>query len=78
MLFGIDTTTPEGREAFKKEWELLAEMAPELISKEDIVFPHEMPQLITTEPHFRRVWQYYREHIFKLRFAQLVEAGGIS
>jgi len=38
---GIDTTTPEGREQFKKEWETMAKLAPELISKEDMVYPHE-------------------------------------
>lgn len=41
LIFGIDTTTPEGREAFKKEWDAICEMAPELLSKEDIVYPHE-------------------------------------
>lgn len=33
---------------------------------------------MSDEPHFRRVWQHYRNHIFKLRFAQLVEQGDIS
>jgi len=54
--FGIDTTTPEGREAFKKEWDALAELAPEMIRKEDLVFPHEQAPALSTEPHFQRVW----------------------
>lgn len=33
---------------------------------------------MSDEPHFRRIWQYYREHMFKIRFAQLVESGGIT
>lgn len=41
LIFGIDTTTPEGREEFKKEWDTACEIVPELISKEDIVYPHE-------------------------------------
>jgi hypothetical protein len=56
FIFGMDTTTPEGKAAFKKEWDSLAQMAPELIRKEDIVYPHEMPAQISSEPHFRRVW----------------------
>jgi hypothetical protein len=54
--WGIDTTTAEGREAFKAEWDALSEMAPELIKKEDMVFPHEIQRHLSTEPHFRRVW----------------------
>lgn len=76
--WGIDTTTPEGREQFKKEWDALSEMAPELIKKEDIIFPHEQEPHLSTEPHFRRVWQHYREHTFRLKFAQIVEDGAVS
>jgi len=56
FVFGIDTTTTEGKAQFKKEWDTLAQMAPELIRKEDIVYPHEMQPTISSEPHFRRVW----------------------
>ena len=77
-MFGIDTTTPEGREQFKKEWETACQLVPELISKEDMVYPHEAQPLLSEEPHFRRVWQHYREHLFKLRFAYLVQEGKIS
>lgn len=72
FVFGIDTTTPEGREQFKKEWETACQLVPELISKEDMVYPHEQQRYLSEEPHFRRVWQHYREHMFKLRFAYLV------
>ena len=78
FVFGIDTTTPEGREQFKKEWETACQLVPELISKEDMVYPHEQQPILTQEPHFRRVWQHYREHMFKLRFAYLVQEGKIS
>ena len=74
----MDTTTPEGRDEFRKEWEAACQMVPELISKEDMVYPHEWPKYIPEEPHFRRVWQHYREHMFKLRFAYLVNEGKIS
>jgi len=53
---GIDTTTAEGREEFKREWDKMSEMVPELINKEDCVFPHEHQGYLSTEPHFRRVW----------------------
>jgi len=43
-MFGIDTTTEEGREQFKKEWDALCEATPELLSKDDVVFPHELEE----------------------------------
>ena len=52
----MDTTTPEGREKFKEEWDAACEMVPELLSKDDIVFPHEHQQYVSDEAHFRRVW----------------------
>ena len=76
--FGIDTTTPEGRATFQAEWDTLCQLAPELVKKEDLVFPHEIPAQITNEPHFRRVWQHYREHTFRLKFSQMVDGEGIS
>lgn len=77
FVFGIDTTTQEGREQFKKEWETMCQLCPELLSKEDMVYPHEQ-RWVSNEPHFRRIWQHYREHMFKLRVAYLVENGQIS
>ena len=56
----------------------MAEMAPELISKDMLVYPHEQAKYIPDEPHYRRVWQHYREHIFRLRYAYLVDQGEIS
>ena len=78
MLFGMDTTTEEGRKAFKAEYEALCEMAPEVMRKEDLVFPHEMPAFVPNEPHFMRVWQHYREHVFKNLLAKASESGKIS
>ena len=37
MLWGIDTTTEEGRKAFRAEHDALCEMAPEILKKEDLV-----------------------------------------
>ena len=59
-MFGLDTTTPEGKAAFKKEFDAMCELCPELIKKEDLIFPHEMAPEISNEPHFQRVWQFYR------------------
>mmetsp|Transcript_10238 Transcript_10238/g.10206 ORF Transcript_10238/g.10206 Transcript_10238/m.10206 type:complete len:251 (-) Transcript_10238:428-1180(-) len=69
MIFGIDTTTQEGRDQFKKEFDEICSMVPEMINKDDLVYPHEIPKDITTEPHYRRVWQYYREHVLRSSFA---------
>ena len=74
----MDTRTPEGQAAFQKEYETLCELAPEIIKKEEMIMPHEMPPRLPDEPHFQRVWQHYREHVFKLKFAQAVEEGLIS
>jgi hypothetical protein len=78
IVFGMDTRTPEGQAAFRREYETLCELAPEIIKKEDMVFPHEMTPRLSLEPHFQRVWQHYREHAFKLRFNEHVANGAIS
>jgi hypothetical protein len=43
LIFGIDTSTEEGRAKFKAEFDAFAEIAPEIIKKEDLIYPHEMP-----------------------------------
>jgi hypothetical protein len=67
LIFGMDTTTEEGRAAFKKEYDALCEMVPEIIKKEDFAYPHEYAKFVPEEPHFQRLWKYYRsEHISNL------------
>jgi hypothetical protein len=78
LMFGIDTSTEEGRKQFRAEHEALAEMAPELVKKDECIFPHEIPAFVPDEPHFRRVWQHYREHTFQNAVAQASEQGKIS
>jgi len=56
FIFGMDTTTEEGRKEFEEEWRAVATMAPELLNKDEIVFPHEHGQRVSQEPHFQRVW----------------------
>jgi hypothetical protein len=41
MIFGIDTTTAEGRAEFEKEWNDMCAIVPEMINKDDMVYPHE-------------------------------------
>ena len=48
----MDTTTPEGRAAFKAEFDAIADLTPEIIKKSELVYPHEMGTNISTEPHF--------------------------
>lgn len=76
--YGIDTTTEEGRAKFKAEYDAISEFAPELIKKEEMVYPHEMGTNISTEPHFQRVWGYYRQHTLKTAVTGAVEAGKVS
>lgn len=78
LIFGIDTSTEEGRKQFQAEFEALAEMAPDLVKKSDLVFPHEMPAYVPNEPHFRRVWQHYREHVFKQNIEEACKSGMIT
>lgn len=67
LTFGIDTTTEEGRIAYKKEYDALCEMVPEMIKQEDFQYPHEMSRFVSQEPHFQRLWKYYRgEHLTNL------------
>jgi hypothetical protein len=65
IVFGIDTTTEEGRLQYKAEYEALNQLAPEIIKMEDFQFPHEMGKQISSEPHFQRIWKYYRDHSLK-------------
>lgn len=78
IVFGIDTTTAEGREKFKAEWDQLHALAPEIIKKEDFMYPHEMGGNLSTEPYFRRIWQHYREHALKAQIQQAVDEGTVS
>lgn len=53
-------------------------MAPEIIKKEDFLFPHEMGSQISTEPYFQRLWKYYREYTLKQQIAGAVSSGDVS
>ena len=53
-------------------------MAPEIVKKEDFIYPHELPPQVSTEPHFQRVWQLYRDHKLKNALAKAEESGAIS
>lgn len=78
VAFGIDTTTEEGRAAFKAEYDAIAELTPEIIKKENMLYPHEMGKQISTEPHFQRVWQHYREHSLKQAVIKAIEKGTVT
>jgi hypothetical protein len=78
IIFGIDTTTEEGRLQFKEEYETLHELCPEIIRMEDFQYPHEMGKWVSNEPHFQRIWQYYREHTLKFAVQDAVAEGKIT
>jgi len=52
LVFGMDTTTEEGRAAFKKEWDAISELTPEIIKKDQIRYPHEIAKPVSNEAHF--------------------------
>jgi len=56
IVFGIDTTTEEGRAQFKAEYDALQQLAPEIIKKEEFQYPHEMGKIVSNEPHYQRIW----------------------
>lgn len=45
---------------------------------EDFQFPHEMGKFVSQEPHFQRIWQYYREHTLRSAVDSAVTAGKIT
>lgn len=77
-IFGFDTSTEEGRAKLTHEWNRLAELAPELIKKDDLFFPDQTNKYISTEPHFQRVWTEYRAFLFRTRVKEAVDAGQLD
>jgi len=53
-------------------------MTPEIVTKEDFLYPHEMGAQISTEPYFQRLWKYYREHTLKQQIELAVSDGAVS
>lgn len=43
-----------------------------------MAYPHEMGTQISTEPHFQRLWAYYREHALRGAIAAAVGRGDAS
>lgn len=78
IVFGMDTATEEGRAAFRAEYEVLAELAPEIVKMENLQFPHEFDPVRINEPHWRRVWQHYRDHTMRKAVDGARDAGLIS
>ncbi len=56
FTFDLDTTTEEGRKEFEDEYKQLCEMAPEIFKMDELIFPHEVPKQLSSEPHFLRIW----------------------
>jgi hypothetical protein len=78
ITFGGETHSEEGRAKFRAEWEALHQLAPEIIKKEDFLYPHEMGAQISSEPYFQRLWKYYREHTLKQQVELAVSEGSVS
>lgn len=78
LIFGMDTTTEEGRKLFEAEYLALAECTPELLDKDDIIYPHQIQQKPNQEAHFQRLWKTYQAFTLKENAKEAVEAGKIS
>lgn len=76
--FGIDTTTPEGKERWQQEYAAISAYAPEIVPMQDFVQLHEMPKFVTQEPHFQRVWITYQQQTLRNAIADGVSSGSIS
>jgi len=75
---GIDTTTEEGRAEFKAMYMELAEIAPEIIKKEDFAYPHEILPRVCREAHYSRVWGLYRDHLLITQIDAAVTGEAVS
>jgi len=76
--YGIDTTTPEGAEKWRQEYDFLSKLTPELVPQRDFMLLHEYPKQICQEPHYQRVWNLYRQKTLRVAIQRAVEAGAVS
>lgn len=63
---------------YRDEFEALSAIAPEILKKEDMLYPHELPKPINTEAHFMRLWKIYQCHTLKNETKAAVAAGKCS
>lgn len=78
LLFGMDTTTEEGRKLFEQEYYALAEMVPEIVKKDEIIYPHQINKEINQEAHFQRLWKIYQAYTLKDNVKKAVDSGKVS
>ena len=77
-ILGFDMSTSEGRELFKTELILWKKLAPEVFADVDIDGTWTKRPYLSTEPHFRRMWNHYREFQFQIRVKHLIETGELD
>ncbi len=77
-LLGFDTSTPEGRAELKREIVWWKEIAPEMFANVDLDADVGVAEFLSSEPHFRRVWNHYRQFQFNARVEYLIEQGDLS
>lgn len=77
-LFGFDSSTPEGREKIANEIRRWQKIAPEIFERFDPDAHYEQKPFLTEEPHFRRVWNHYRQFQFNARVEFLIEQGDLD
>jgi hypothetical protein len=77
-LFGFETRTPEGRERLANEIRRWKQITPEIFEKYDPDAAYEVQPFLSEEPHFRRVWNHYRQFQFNARVEFLINQGDLD
>lgn len=78
-LLGFDLTTPEGQKFMRDEIKFWKTITPEMMEKfPDEPEEYEATPYLSTEPHYRRVWNHYRQFQFKTRIEHLIENGDLE
>lgn len=73
-LFGVDGTTPQGKQKLEEIVKYWKELAPGIF---DDCLP-ERNEYVSSEPHFLRVWHHYRQFLFKERLQKAIRSGDLT
>lgn len=73
-IFGVDCSTPQGREKLAEILEFWKKIAPDQFKD---CLP-EKQEYLSNEPHFQRVWHHYRQFLFKEKVQQAIRKGDLT
>jgi len=78
LRFGFDTTTEEGREKYKEMFEFFQGLTPEVFKGFEMTYPHERLPQPPNEPHYLRMWSFYRTHAMEESLKNAVAADALD